>query len=104
MPSKRAFDIQVPFNANEPEKSGDFDISSVARHHQVPSKDLVAEPPRHEARGYHRPWARINPARPSDVPSKPLEAMREGRCGIGELDIRDVDRLSVQDRRSGQRL
>lgn len=25
-----------------------------------------------------------------------LEAMREGRCGIGELDIRDVDRLSVK--------
>lgn len=25
-----------------------------------------------------------------------LEAMREGRCGIGPLDIRDVDRLSVQ--------
>ncbi|MDJ0630257.1 MAG: beta-ketoacyl-[acyl-carrier-protein] synthase family protein [Rhodobacter sp.] len=25
-----------------------------------------------------------------------LEAMREGRCGIGELEIRDVDRLSVK--------
>ena len=25
-----------------------------------------------------------------------LEAMREGRCGIGPLDIRDVDRLSVK--------
>jgi nodulation protein E len=25
-----------------------------------------------------------------------LEAMREGRCGIGPLDIRDIDRLSVQ--------
>ncbi|KNG95537.1 beta-ketoacyl-[acyl-carrier-protein] synthase family protein [Pseudaestuariivita atlantica] len=25
-----------------------------------------------------------------------LEAMREGRCGIGELDIRDVDRLSIR--------
>ncbi|SEM85769.1 beta-ketoacyl-[acyl-carrier-protein] synthase family protein [Palleronia pelagia] len=25
-----------------------------------------------------------------------LEAMREGRCGIGRLDIRDVDRLTVQ--------
>ncbi|MEX0285685.1 MAG: beta-ketoacyl synthase N-terminal-like domain-containing protein, partial [Paracoccaceae bacterium] len=25
-----------------------------------------------------------------------LEAMREGRCGIGELDFRDVDRLSVR--------
>ncbi|MBF9029699.1 beta-ketoacyl-ACP synthase II [Rhodobacterales bacterium HKCCE3408] len=30
-----------------------------------------------------------------DVPAT-LEAMREGRCGIGELDIRDVDRLSVR--------
>lgn len=30
-----------------------------------------------------------------DVPST-LTAMREGRCGIGPLDIRDVDRLSVQ--------
>ncbi len=30
-----------------------------------------------------------------DVPST-LAAMREGRCGIGPLDIRDVDRLSVQ--------
>ncbi|QBY00611.1 beta-ketoacyl-[acyl-carrier-protein] synthase family protein [Rhodophyticola sp. CCM32] len=30
-----------------------------------------------------------------DVPST-LEAMREGRCGIGPLDLRDVDRLSVQ--------
>jgi nodulation protein E len=25
-----------------------------------------------------------------------LEAFREGRCGIGELDIRDVDRLSIR--------
>jgi nodulation protein E len=25
-----------------------------------------------------------------------LAAMREGRCGIGELDIRDVDRLSIR--------
>jgi nodulation protein E len=25
-----------------------------------------------------------------------LEAMREGRCGIGELDIRDVDRLTIK--------
>ena len=25
-----------------------------------------------------------------------LEAMREGRCGIGPLDFRDVDRLSIQ--------
>ncbi|MGC9370934.1 MAG: beta-ketoacyl-[acyl-carrier-protein] synthase family protein [Paracoccaceae bacterium] len=25
-----------------------------------------------------------------------LEAMREGRCGIGELDIRDVDRLAIR--------
>ncbi|WP_417607349.1 beta-ketoacyl-[acyl-carrier-protein] synthase family protein [Primorskyibacter flagellatus] len=30
-----------------------------------------------------------------DVPTT-LEAMREGRCGIGELDIRDVDRLAVR--------
>ena len=29
-----------------------------------------------------------------DVPST-LEAMREGRCGIGPLDIRDVDRLQI---------
>ncbi len=36
----------------------------------------------------------INPLG-SDVP-KTLEAMREGRCGIGPLDIRDVDRLSIQ--------
>ncbi|TCO69808.1 beta-ketoacyl-[acyl-carrier-protein] synthase family protein [Rhodovulum euryhalinum] len=25
-----------------------------------------------------------------------LEALREGRCGIGELDIRDIDRLSIR--------
>jgi len=31
----------------------------------------------------------------ADVPST-LEAMREGRCGIGPLDLRDVDRLSVK--------
>lgn len=30
-----------------------------------------------------------------DVPST-LEAMREGRCGIGPLDLRDVDRLAVR--------
>jgi nodulation protein E len=30
-----------------------------------------------------------------DVPAT-LEAMREGRCGIGPLDIRDVDRLAVK--------
>ncbi|MEN8841687.1 MAG: beta-ketoacyl-[acyl-carrier-protein] synthase family protein [Octadecabacter sp.] len=30
-----------------------------------------------------------------DVPTT-LEAMREGRCGIGALDIRDVDRLAVK--------
>ncbi|MEY1555361.1 beta-ketoacyl synthase [Yoonia sp. R2331] len=36
----------------------------------------------------------INPLG-SDVPAT-FEAMREGRCGIGPLDIRDVDRLSIQ--------
>ncbi|KPP88861.1 MAG: nodulation protein E [Rhodobacteraceae bacterium HLUCCA08] len=36
----------------------------------------------------------INPLG-TDVPGT-LEAMREGRCGIGPLDIRDVDRLSVK--------
>lgn len=36
----------------------------------------------------------INPLGP-DVPST-LTAMREGKCGIGLLDIRDVDRLSIQ--------
>ena len=30
-----------------------------------------------------------------DVPTT-LEAMREGRCGIGALDIRDVDRLAIK--------
>ena len=30
-----------------------------------------------------------------DVPAT-LEAMREGRCGIGPLDFRDVDRLAVR--------
>jgi nodulation protein E len=29
------------------------------------------------------------------VPST-LEAMREGRCGIGPLELRDVERLSVR--------
>ncbi len=28
--------------------------------------------------------------------SSTLEAMREGRCGIAELDLRDVDRLSIR--------
>jgi nodulation protein E len=31
----------------------------------------------------------------ADVPAT-LEAMREGRCGIGELDFRDVERLSIR--------
>ena len=31
----------------------------------------------------------------ADVPST-LSAMQEGRCGIGPLDIRDVDRLAIQ--------
>ena len=31
----------------------------------------------------------------ADVPST-LEAMREGRCGIGQLQFRDVERLTVQ--------
>jgi nodulation protein E len=31
----------------------------------------------------------------SNVPAT-LEAMREGRCGIGDLDFRDVDRLSIR--------
>ena len=30
-----------------------------------------------------------------DVPAT-LEAMREGRCGIGELEFRDVERLSIR--------
>ena len=30
-----------------------------------------------------------------DVPST-LEALREGRCGIGPLNVRDVDRLAIQ--------
>ena len=36
----------------------------------------------------------INPLG-ADVPAT-FEAMREGRCGIGPLDIMDVDRLSIQ--------
>ncbi len=36
----------------------------------------------------------INPLG-GDVP-KTLEAMREGRCGIAELDIRDLDRLAIR--------
>jgi nodulation protein E len=36
----------------------------------------------------------INPLG-ADVPAT-LEAMREGRCGIGPLEIDDVDRLSIQ--------
>ncbi len=36
----------------------------------------------------------INPLG-ANVPDT-LEAMREGRCGIGPLDIRDVDRLAIQ--------
>lgn len=36
----------------------------------------------------------INPIG-TDVPST-FESMREGRCGIGPLDIEDVDRLSIQ--------
>mmetsp|Transcript_16703 Transcript_16703/g.21526 ORF Transcript_16703/g.21526 Transcript_16703/m.21526 type:complete len:86 (+) Transcript_16703:378-635(+) len=28
--------------------------------------------------------------------SQTLEAMREGHCGIGPLEMRDVDRLAVQ--------
>ena len=35
-----------------------------------------------------------------DVPST-FEAMREGRCGIGPLEFRDVDRLTVKIGRSG---
>ena len=30
-----------------------------------------------------------------DVPAT-LEAMREGRCGIGPLEFRDVERLAIQ--------
>ena len=30
-----------------------------------------------------------------DVPQT-LQAMREGRCGIGPLEFRDVDRLSIK--------
>ena len=30
-----------------------------------------------------------------DVPAT-LEAMREGRCGIGELEFRDVERLAIR--------
>ncbi|MEY8883196.1 beta-ketoacyl synthase [Donghicola sp. XS_ASV15] len=36
----------------------------------------------------------INPLG-ADVP-KTLESMREGRCGIAELDIRDLDRLAIR--------
>ncbi len=36
----------------------------------------------------------INPLG-ADVP-KTMEAMREGRCGIAELDIRDLDRLAIR--------
>jgi acyl carrier protein len=94
---EEAFDIQVPFNANEPD----------------------AERFRHLLRGLHRARGRktdlgaIHPRDPApmkrvvitgqgtinalghDVPST-LEAMREGRCGIGPLELRDVERLSVR--------
>ena len=31
----------------------------------------------------------------ADVPST-LEAMREGRCGISDLEFQDVERLSIR--------
>jgi hypothetical protein len=54
---EEAFDIQVPFNANEPDAS-DFDISSVASIVREVEKLISAQSPRdpgHETGRHNRP-------------------------------------------------
>ncbi len=93
---EEAFDISVPFNANDPEASG-FDISSV-RAIVAAVEGLVAQQAalngRHMKRVVITGAGTIN-ALAHDVAGT-LAAFREGRCGITELDIRDKDRLSIQ--------
>jgi acyl carrier protein len=93
---EEAFDIQVPFNANEPEES-DFDISSVAaivaRGREAGRRAEGHVTPLHETRRHHRPGhdQRARPRRPADA-----RGDARGRCGIGPLELRDVERLSVR--------
>ncbi len=88
---EEAFDIEVPFNANEPEKS-EFDISSVTVNHQ--SGRRTGERSARMKRVVITGAGTINALGHSVADT--MEAMREGRCGIGDLEIRDVDRLSVK--------
>ena len=88
---EEAFDISIPFNANEPEAS-DFDISSVQAIVAGIEK-LISEKIRVK-RVVITGAGTINPLG-QDVPGT-YAAMREGRCGISELEFRDVERLAIR--------
>ena len=90
------FDVSVPFNANEP-TSSEFDISSVAKIIEAVrgliARGLSADPLMARrvvvtglgvvsALGVNR--------------AEHFEGLREGRSGIGPLEITDIDRLSVK--------
>ena len=92
---EETFDIQVPFNANE-QGNDEFDISTIGA-----IVEAVEEPRRSERAidpGMRRVvitgQGTINPLGKS-VPET-VEGFANGRCGIGELDIRYVERLMVK--------
>ena len=88
---EEAFDVAVPFNANNPDESG-FDISSVgAIIRQVEGLILATGRMR---RVVITGAGTLNPLG-ADVAST-FKAMQAGRCAIGPLTCRDVERLSVQ--------
>jgi acyl carrier protein len=92
---EEAFDIQVPFNANEPERQRFRHLLRAAIVREV--EKLIAAQHREPApmkRVVITGQGTIN-ALATTCPST-LEAMREGRCGIGPLELRDVERLSVR--------
>eukprot|EP00521_Asterionellopsis_glacialis_P001829 CAMPEP_0195259332 /NCGR_PEP_ID=MMETSP0706-20130129/7896_1 /TAXON_ID=33640 /ORGANISM="Asterionellopsis glacialis, Strain CCMP134" /LENGTH=140 /DNA_ID=CAMNT_0040312801 /DNA_START=77 /DNA_END=497 /DNA_ORIENTATION=- len=92
------FDITIPFNANEPEKS-EFDISNVAAIIAGIEK-LIAENDRGSVRrGLSMKlvitgMGTINAL--GHTVAETMTSLAEGRCGIGELDFQDVDRLSIR--------
>ena len=91
---EEAFDISVPFNANEPAQIG---RSTSPRSPRSSRRSRRWSP--HRAAGRMKrvviTGAGTINALAHDVPGT-LAALREGRCGIAELDIRDTDRLSIQ--------
>ncbi len=97
---EEAFDVAGPLNANAPRTAG----STLVRRSIIAAVEgLVAAGPRksddHAPRRDH--WGGDDQCAVAAMCPPPCTLFAKGACGIGPLDIRDVDRLTVQVWRAG---